>query len=235
MGVPHDASSEDSGHVIVKFAKLGSRMAELLPLEHLALRALGEIGVPAAPTQLLAAGDHVFLEVVRFDRVGLTGRIGMLSAGAVDDQSFGMRDSWPEFAARCEQAKILPSSDARHIDTLAAFSELIGNTDRHFENISLLIDEDGEYKGIAPAYDILPMRYASIGGGMDPDLTPIEPKIGTIGPKPEVWEQAARAAERFWLSAQTEALAAPLSQEMRRLAAQNLDVARTFAAPLLSA
>lgn len=227
--------TEDSCHVIVKFAKLGSRMAELLPLEHLALRALEEAGVPAAPTQLLAAGDYVFLEVVRFDRVGLTGRIGMLSAGAVDDEFFGRRDSWPEFAARCEQAKVLSPGDARHIDTMAAFSELIGNTDRHFENISLLIDEDGEYKGIAPAYDILPMRYAPIGGGIDPDLTPIEPRIGTIGPKPEIWERAARAAERFWLSAQTASLTAPLSQEMRRLAARNLEVAKTFAAPLVSA
>jgi serine/threonine protein kinase HipA of HipAB toxin-antitoxin module len=79
-----------------------------------------------------------------------------------------MRDSWPEFAARCEQAKYLSPQDARHVDTLAAFSELIGNNDRHFENISLLIGEDGEYQGIAPAYDILPMRYASIGGGVDP-------------------------------------------------------------------
>jgi HipA-like C-terminal domain len=227
--------TEDSGHVIVKFAKLGSRMAELLPLEHLALRALGETGVPAALTQLLAAGGYVFLEVVRFDRVGLTGRIGMLSAGSVDDEFFGLRDSWPEFAARCEQAKYLSPGDARHIDTMAAFSELIGNTDRHFENISLLIDEDGEYQGIAPAYDILPMRYASIGGGIDPDLTPIEPKIGSIGTRPEVWERAARAAERFWLSAQTEVLMAPLSPEMKRLCAQNLAVARTFAEPLLSA
>ena len=227
--------TEDSGHVIVKFAKLGSRMAELLPLEHLALRALAEVGVPAAQTQLLAAGDYVFLEVVRFDRVGLTGRIGMLSAGAVDDEFFGMRDSWPEFAARCEQAKYLPPGDARHIDTMAAFSELIGNTDRHFENISLLIDENGEYKGIAPAYDILPMRYASIGGGIDPALTPIEPKIGTIGTRQEVWERAAQAAQRFWLSAQTETLAAPLSQKIRRVSAQNLKVARSFAEPLLSA
>ena len=225
--------AEDSGHVIVKFAKLGSRMAELLPLEHLALRALEEVGVPAAPTQLLAAGDYVFLEVVRFDRVGLTGRIGMLSAGSVDDEFFGLRDSWSEFAARCEQAKYLSPGDARHIDTMAAFSELIGNTDRHFENISLLIDEGGEYQGVAPAYDILPMRYASIGGGMDPDLTPIEPKIGTIGPRPEIWERAARAAERFWLSAQTASLTVPLSQQIRRLAAQNLEVARTFVAPLL--
>ncbi len=227
--------TEDAGHVIVKFAKLGSRMAELLPFEHLALRALAEVGVPAASTQVLHAGGYVFLEVVRFDRVGLTGRIGMLSAGSVDDEFFGRRDSWPEFAARCEQARYLSPADARKIDTMAAFSELIGNNDRHFENISLLIDEDGEYQGIAPAYDILPMRYASIGGGIDPDLTPIEPKIGSIGSTPQVWERAARAAERFWLAAQAQNLPLPSSQEMRRLAAQNLQVTRAFAAPLLSA
>ena len=224
--------TEDSGHVIVKFARLGSRMAELLPLEHLALRALGEVGVPVALTQLLAAGGFVFLEVARFDRVGLTGRIGMLSAGSVDDEFFGTRDSWSAFAARCRQARYLSPDDARCIDTMAAFSELIGNTDRHFDNISLLIGEDGEYRGVAPAYDILPMRYASIGGGIDPDLTPIEPKIGAIGPRPEVWERAALAAERFWLSVQTAALAVPPSPAMKRLAAQNLEVARAFAEPL---
>ena len=224
---------EDSGHVIVKFAKRGSRMAELLPLEHLALRSLAEVEVPAASTRLLVAGDYVFLEIVRFDRAGPTGRFGMLSAGSIDDEFFGMRDSWSQFAARCEQAKVLSTVDVRHVDTMAAFSELIGNTDRHFDNISLLIDEDGEYEGIAPAYDILPMRYASIGGGMDPDLTPIEPKIGTIGAKPEVWERAAQAAERFWSVAQ-EAFPTPLSQDMRRLAGKNLEVARKFAAPLSS-
>ena len=225
--------TEDAGHVIVKFAKLGSRMAELLPLEHLALLALAEVGVPASPTQLLAAGDYVFLEVQRFDRIGLRGRVGMLSAGAVDDEFFGLRDSWPEFAVRCEQARYLSAGDARQVDTMAAFSELIGNSDRHFENISVLIDEDGEYQGIAPAYDILPMRYASIGGGVDPDLTPIAPRVGTIGAKPEVWARAAQAAERFWSSALTADLPVPLSREMRDLAQANRLVARQFVAPLL--
>ncbi|KQV88757.1 hypothetical protein ASC87_28770 [Rhizobacter sp. Root1221] len=225
--------TEGMGHVIVKFAKVGSRMAELLPLEHLALKALGEVGVPASKTRLLAAGDFVFLEVQRFDRVGLTGRIGMLSAGAVDDEFFGARDSWPEFAARCEHARYLSAEDARRVDVMAAFSELIGNSDRHFENISVLVREDGEYAGIAPAYDILPMRYASIGGGVDPDLTPIQPNVGTIGAKPEVWSQAAKAAEQFWKAAMTEALEAPLSREMRELAQTNLLKARAFVAPLL--
>lgn len=223
----------DSGHVIVKFAKRGSRMADLLPLEHLALRALAEVDVPSAPTQLLVGTDHVFLEVVRFDRQGATGRIGMLSAGSVDDEFFGLRDTWSEFAARCERSKYLSSVDARRIDTMAAFSELIGNTDRHFENLSLLIDEDGEYRGVAPAYDILPMRYAPLGGGMEPDLSPIEPKIGTVGARPDVWARAAKAAGLFWRSAQQRDIPAPLSPAMRRLAARNLEVARAFVAPLV--
>lgn len=225
--------TEGSGHVIVKFAKLGSRMAELLPLEHLALRSLAEVGVPSSTTQLLTSGDCVFLEVQRFDRIGKFGRVGMLSAGAVDDEFFGMRDSWPEFAARCEQAKYLSAAHARHVDTMAAFSELIGNGDRHFENISLLIDEEGEYAGIAPAYDILPMRYASIGGGVDPDLTPVAPQVGTIGAKPAVWALASKAAERFWSAVQTEPLVVPISEKMQRLAVTNLAVAQVFVAPLL--
>lgn len=227
--------AEDAGHVIVKFAKKGSRMAELLPLEHLALRSLDEVGVPATRSQLVVSQDYVFLEVQRFDRVGLNGRVGLLSAGSIDDEFFGKRDSWPEFAARCVQAKYLPAAAARHIEVMAAFSELIGNNDRHFENISLLIGEDGEYAGVAPAYDILPMRYASLGGGVDPDLAPIAPKVGPIGALPEVWARAADAAERFWTAVQSEELPAPIPAQMRELAAENLAVARRFVEPLLPA
>jgi len=227
------ALTADMGHVIVKFARRGSRMGQLLPLEHLALRSLSEANVPAAATQLLTAGDYVFLEVQRFDRAGRTGRVGMLSAGVVDDEFFGLRDTWSQFAARSVTAGYLTPEDARRVDTVAAFSELIGNTDRHFENISLLIDEGGEYQGIAPAYDVLPMRYASIGGGVDPALTPVEPRVGTIGAQPAVWACAMEAAERFWSAVQHERLAVPITTEMKELAARNLAVDRRFVAPLL--
>ena len=227
--------AEDSGSVIVKFARLGSRMAELLPLEHLALASLANIGLPAAKTQLLARGEFVFLEVQRFDRVGQQGRLGMLSAGAVDDEFFGARDTWPEFAARCVHADYFSQQHAEHVGVMAAFSELIGNTDRHFENISLLIGDDGEYLGIAPAYDILPMRYASIGGGLDPELLPIEPKVSTIGAVPRVWSLAAAAADAFWEAASQAEFAAPISTAMRELAVRNRAVAQSFAAPLCQA
>ncbi len=224
---------EDSGHVIVKFAKIGSRMASLLPLEHAALRTLEHIGVPAAKTQVFSAGDHVFLEVQRFDRLGRHGRVGMLSCGAIDDEYFGSRDTWSEFAARCEKAGYLTRDDAHHLNVLAAFSELIGNTDRHFENISMLLAENGDFAGLAPAYDILPMRYASIGGGVDPALHPITPRVGAIGAKPAVWQRAAQAAHLFWQSVQQDAVGFPVSAEFRELAHRNLAAAQTFVAPLL--
>jgi hypothetical protein len=228
-------AGQDTGHVIVKFARNGSRMADLLPLEHLALRSLASVGVPTAKTELFMSDEFVFLEVMRFDRVGEKGRVGMLSAGAVDDEFFGMRDTWPEFAARCVTAGYLTRQDAEHVGVMAAFSELIGNTDRHFENISVLIGEDGEYQGIAPAYDILPMRYASIGGGVDPELVPIEPKVGTIGALPTVWKLAALAADTFWSAVATTELVAPIPHTIRELAMRNRQVAHEFVAPLLPA
>lgn len=224
---------EDAGHVIVKFAKRGSRMAELLPMEHAALRALEAVDVPAARTHVDQAGGYVFLEVKRFDRIGRHGRVGMLSCGSIDDEFFGARDSWPEFAARCEQARYLGARDARNIDVMAAFSELIGNSDRHFENISMLLGEDGEYAGVSPAYDILPMRYASIGGGVDPDLSPIAPRLGTIGAKPDVWARATTAAVAFWTAVQQGKLDLPVPKAFRELAAKNLAVVQEFTQPLL--
>lgn len=227
------ALAEDTGHVIVKFAREGSRMAELLPMEHAALRALEAVDVPAAQTTPLRAGGYVFLEVQRFDRIGRHGRVGMLSCGAIDDEFFGRRDTWSEFASRAEAARYLSAHDARNIDVMAAFGELIGNTDRHFENISMLIGDDREYAGLAPAYDILPMRYASIGAGLDPELNPVTPALGTIGAQPEVWTRAAAAAISFWTAVEQGNLPLPPPAPFRRLATRNLAVVRAFMEPLV--
>lgn len=160
--------TEGTGHVIVKFAKQGSRMADLLPLEHAALRSLEAVGVPAARIQWARSGGYVVLDVQRFDRVGRHGRVGMLSCAAIDDEFFGSRGTWSEFAVRCEQVGYLAAQDARNIDVMAAFSELIGNGDRHFENISMLLGDDGEYAGVAPAYTSCPCAMPPLAGAWIP-------------------------------------------------------------------
>ncbi|MNY44039.1 hypothetical protein D3C86_1790320 [compost metagenome] len=79
------------------------------------------------------------------------------------------------------------------------------------------------------------MRYASIGGGVDPELVPIEPKVGTIGAVPTVWKRAASAADKFWSAAANTELAAPIPRSIRELAMRNREVARDFVVPLLPA
>ncbi len=221
----------DVGHVIVKFALAGSRMADLLVLEHLALSSLADEGAPAAVTRLFDADGWVMMESQRFDRVGRFGRRAVVSAGAWDDEHFGHRDTWSQFADRCIQARHLPASQGAVIRTFAAFSELIGNDDTHFENLSLMLDEKGQPSAVAPAYDMLPMRYApQVAGIGDPALTPISPTVGTIGVTGVVWQAAYAAAHRFWERAAQERRLTP---PMRKLARTNLTVIAAFIEPLV--
>jgi hypothetical protein len=103
---------------------------------------------------------------------------------------------------------------------MAAYSELIANTDTHFENISLLLDDDGRPEGVAPAYDLLPMKYAPLGGGIDPPLSPIAPRMTRTGTPLDAWVPAYRAARDFWCA--VEAGDVPVPDEFKRLAHDNL-------------
>ena len=221
---------EDTGHVLVKYAASGSRMADLLRMERLALNALKDNGFGAATTHLHEFDNVTFLEVERFDRVGRHGRVGMISAGAFDDEHFGSRDNWADFARRLVKAKVLTEASAVPILVQQAFSQLIGNTDTHFENLSPMLDARGDVSSVAPAYDILPMCYAAgSASGMDPELVPVQPTVGRIGANAAVWEFAARAALAFWNAVVSDPA---ISQAMREVAKINREQVTTFVGPL---
>lgn len=222
---------EDTGHVLVKYTRSGTRMADLLHMEHLALNALKDNGVAAATTQRYEFNGVTFLEIERFDRKGRAGRLGMISAGAFDDEHFGSRDNWADFARRLVKAEVLDETAVMPILVQQAFSQLTGNTDTHFENLSLMLDADGEVSSVAPAYDILPMCYApGSASGMDPELKVIQPSVGRIGANPAVWEIAARAALAFWDAASTDTA---ISKPMRDVAKLNRAQVAAFVEPLL--
>ena len=221
----------DVGHVIVKFALAGTRTADLLVLEHLALSSLAAEGLPAAVTRLFKTDGRVMMESQRFDRVGRFGRRAVVSAGAWDDENFGHRDSWSQFADRCVRARHLSEEQADIIRGFAAFSELIGNDDTHFENLSLMLDGKGRPSAVAPAYDLLPMRYApQVSGIGDPALTAVSPSVGSIGVSGAVWQPAYAAARRFWKCAASDKR---LSPPMRALANANLAAIAEFIEPLV--
>lgn len=221
---------ESRGHLIVKFARTGTRSSEMLVLEELALRSLDGAGIDAAPARYFESDGYGFLEIERFDRVGRFGRRGLISAGAIDDELFGMRDNWPSFAQRCEEAGILGPGSVRRVLVLTAFSELIGNGDRHFENLSLMTDEHGAPVEVSPAYDMLPMMYAPVGGGIEPELRLVTPSFQSLGARPDVWEPAFRAAHVFWTTAAADAR---LSRAMRSIGTRNARQIKQVVAPLL--
>jgi len=199
------------GPVIVKFSPAGSSPAEqrwrdLLVCEHLALQTLAEDGVPAAASRIVQAAGRVFLEVVRFDRTQL-GRVGMVSLLAYDGEYVGKMDNWGNTAERMFTRSLLTQRDADRLRLLEAFGILIGNNDRHYGNISLLIDSAGDWE-LAPAYDVLPMVYAPVQGELVE--RPFEP--GALhSPAPTIgqWPRALEMALAFWRAVQADGRVSP--------------------------
>ncbi len=187
---------------IVKFSPrtstaVGRRWADLLVLEHLALETMRDAGHSAATTALLEAGDRRFLEVRRFDRVGMRGRRGLVSLEAVENQLFGRHDDWLQAAGALEKDHRILPADADRLRWQWLFGRLIGNTDMHFGNVSFTWNQSAVLQ-LSPAYDMLPMRWAPVREELS--VATLEPFV----PRPEwslLFATARDAAHRFWSEA----------------------------------
>ncbi|CAN5178187.1 type II toxin-antitoxin system HipA family toxin YjjJ [soil metagenome] len=160
-GEPAEAQRVE--HVIVKFSpKLESasarRWGDLIICEHLALSTLRRHGIPACQSQIVEAGSRVFLEVVRFDRVGQQGRLPMVSILGLDGELGTAAESWTYAATMLCKEKKLSEDDLERIRLLDLFGSLIGNSDRHQGNLSLAWTLQNSL-ALLPSYDMLPMLY----------------------------------------------------------------------------
>ena len=155
-----------------------------------------------------------FLEFERFDRTA-TGRVGMVSLPVYDAEYVVAMDNWAATANRMAERQLLRAEDARTLRLLEAYGVLIANTDRHYGNISLRLQDD-EWV-LAPAYDMLPMLYAPVGGELVPRNFAERPPQPIAAILPE-WAQAKALACTFWAAAGE----ASLSDGFRQIAAQNL-------------
>lgn len=196
---PKFATRVKDRHVIVKFAghdegAAVSRWKDLLVTEHLALEAIREAGHAAASTRWLDAEGYRFLEVERFDRVGLLGRRGLLSLGAIDNEYLGVRGTWAQATRKLHEVRFISEEDARQARWLDVFGQLIGNTDRHFGNLAFFTEGPKRYR-LAPAYDMLPMMFAPVGTSLvEREYTPQPPNAATL----DVWPDAAHRALAYW-------------------------------------
>ncbi len=155
--------SQTDEHVIVKFSPHietpgGRRWADLLVCEHLALGTLNQNGIAAARTEIVEAGGRVFLEVARFDRVGLKGRRPMVTFSALDGD-LGMADqTWTAVVHQLASFGQLSAEDSETVEVLDLYGTLIGNADKHHGNMAVSWTFDQRYL-LLPAYDMLPMFY----------------------------------------------------------------------------
>ncbi len=198
---------------------LSTRWRDLLIAEHLALESIRQTEFAAAKSALLFAGNRVFLEVIRFDRHGAQGRSGVISLGAIDDEYFGMRDIWLKAAIRLVDQKMISSTEAKALRYQAVFGQLIGNTDQHFGNASLLNNHNDPFPyRLAPAYDVLPMLYAPVNGEIVPrKLAPPMPSSESL----DVWSIAMENARAYWMQLASESR---LSDNFRVIALENTKV-----------
>lgn len=205
-------------HVLVKFAGHGEigdvvarRWSDLLILEGIALEVVASRGIPAAHTNVFEASGYWFLESARFDRLGVRGRIAVVSLAAVHND---LSDTWARAAVALRDSRRLSDEDTRRLRWLDAFGALIANTDRHPYNI--LFFTEGSHLQLAPAFDQVSMLYAPTGDGQVLAREFVLPNAtaNTL----DVWEDARDAARQFWAHGSQDAR---LSDNARLLCAGN--------------
>jgi hypothetical protein len=188
-------------NVLVKFSppvstEEGRRWADLLICEHHALGIIRQnAGIPAAHSNLVEAGGRLFLEVVRFDRTGLFGRLPIISLRAIDNEFYGFQDNWINAANRMAKDGRLSQEEAGSLRWLSVFGSLIGNNDQHFGNVSLIMVDGSKRCTLAPAYDVLPMVYRPMDGALP--TRPFAPPTVIPG-APNEWPSALERASLFW-------------------------------------
>ena len=188
--------------VLVKFSPpmdqtAGRRWADLLLCEFHAHAVLAENGLATAGARLLDAAGRRFLEVPRFDRIGTSGRRGVVSLESLHAAAVASvaRRDWPTAAQELLHEGLVDAEAVATVRRLHAFGELIGNTDMHFGNLAFWLGDTLPFQ-VAPAYDMLPMLWAP---GLQGEI------IGrTFAPAPplpaarEHWRVAMGWAAVFW-------------------------------------
>lgn len=207
--------------VLVKYATrtgetIGRRVADLLVSEQVALETLGRHGFRVPNASVLQAGEHMFLEVERFDRDGLAHRTGQVALDVLDAEFAGTDlTSWTASAEVLAAKNLIPCDTVPRIRRLELFGRLIGNTDMHFGNLACLLD-GVRVTSLAPVYDMLPMHYHP----RQNELPANDHVLPILGPDvADVAGSALEAAVDYWgLLAKD----ARISKSFREIASQNL-------------
>lgn len=196
-----DTPEAEPRAVIVKFSPTintpgGRRWADLLYAEYIANQILQSAGIKVAQTRIFQLENRVFLESLRFDRMGPLGRRGVVSLRALDAALIGMGEgSWANCARMLLKRNLISQAGCEDMVQIYCFGKLIANTDMHFGNLSFYLSDQLPYH-LAPVYDMLPMRFRpSLSGEIvDNKYKPSLPKPGDA----LAWQKMLPHATEFW-------------------------------------
>lgn len=146
---------------------VNQRFPELLNNELFCMKLAAKtlLGMGTVPVALRATGEHKYLEIERYDRrVVADGRVervhqedfcqilGYLERSKYQkDRGPGIRDVYNAIL----EYSSAPATDAYRFVELVMFNYLIGNTDAHAKNFSILHEDYGKNIFLAPAYDLI--------------------------------------------------------------------------------
>ena len=208
----------EAGHVIVKFSPRGkgaeaARWRDILIAEHHAGQILQETGIATATSRLYERNGRIFLEVVRFDRQGESGRSAMLSLAAIDAEFCGQGRDWTTTLQQLARMKRVEQADVQTARYAQQFGQWIGNTDMHLGNLSF--QPRTTHFSLRPLYDMAPMRWAPVRGELPRDTDP-PPPVRDSQNEP-VWYDSGKLAVEYWQRLTDETR---LSPAFRRIASQ---------------
>lgn len=210
--------------LIVKFSPprgtpFGERWHDLLHTELIALRILKRHGFAVADARIVQSDRRTYLESVRFDRIGEHGKRHVVPLSAVH-RAFvsGIPQHWAATGEALAKRGLLSATDAAQIRTLREFGRLIGNTDMHFGNLSLCVDDlellAKPQLRLAPVYDMLSMAWKPGEFRDELGYTAMslpQPPLGAAS----AWNLALQMAQEFW---QTMSELQAVSAELRAIA-----------------
>lgn len=214
-------------HLIIKYSPpisqdnpVATRHRDLIICEHLALQALDAENIKSSITHL-HVDDRIYLEIKRFDRIGLHGRKGIVSLKYIDAEYTGLNQSWPEIARALLNKKLITEETLLIVETTYAFGKYIANTDMHNGNFALFIS-NLQITTPTPIYDMLPMAYMPVQGELsNPELK--APRFIQVSNKAN--QNALKIAKTFWstvidhpsISQDFKKIIKPYIEEIKRL------------------
>jgi len=148
---PKALVSDDETCYLAKFQSINDRYA-MVPLEAATLDLARQVGLSTPDWQVKKLGSQSVLLVKRFDVTEEGGRLHMISLKTLVGDQFYLKyqDLLNVIRRYSSQPQIDVPAFYRHL----CFNALIGNTDDHVKNYSMLHGNNGWF--LSPAYDLLP-------------------------------------------------------------------------------